>query len=271
MKLQLHQHFDTHMEPSCSLHKVYKPHSPLDRNCINDCSPKGPTWSLCLYKAVVGQGGSLLCHNVTGVTVHGACMVRIAFEDSPEIHPQGPLHWIEPHTIPWAIPCSETKQQKRRNQTVIEYSSHANGAGQRNSTLSESRSKFHYIGSPLSARMIFILLHSLLSFVTVTSSAHQRFLCRVISSSAAISVPHSVRVRRYYGPPGGGGGPSLGDRPPGGGGGPSSLLWGRTGGGGGTWYMHPHTWYEAEGSFNPSYLSLLVHLLLHQTALFKLL
>ena len=40
---------------------------------------------------------------------------------------------------------------------------------------------------------------------------------------------------------------------------------------GGTWYMHPHTWYEAEGSFNPSYLSLLVHLLLHQTALFKLL
>ena len=35
MKLQLHQHFDTHMEPSCSLHKIYKPHSPLDRNCIN--------------------------------------------------------------------------------------------------------------------------------------------------------------------------------------------------------------------------------------------
>ena len=52
--------------------------------------------------------------------------------------------------------------------------------------------------------MIFILLHYLLSFVTVTSSAHQRFLCRMISSSAAISVPHSVRVRRYYGPPGGG-------------------------------------------------------------------
>ena len=79
--------------------------------------------------------------------------------------------------------------------------------------------------------MIFILLHYLLSFVTVTSSAHQCFLCRVISSSAAISVPHSVRVRRYYGPPGGGGGPSLGDRPPGGGGGPSSLGWGRTRGG----------------------------------------
>ena len=57
MKLQLHQHFDTHMEPSCSLHKIYKPHSPLDQNCKNDCSPKGPTWSLCLYKAVVGQGG----------------------------------------------------------------------------------------------------------------------------------------------------------------------------------------------------------------------
>ena len=41
--------------------------------------------------------------------------------------------------------------------------------------------------------MIFILLHYLLSFVTVTSSAH-RFLCCVISSSAAISVPHSVCV-----------------------------------------------------------------------------
>ena len=39
----------------------------------------------------------------------------------------------------------------------------------------------------------------MLSFVTVTSSAHQRFLCCVISSSAAISVPHSVRVRWYYG------------------------------------------------------------------------
>ena len=50
--------------------------------------------------------------------------------------------------------------------------------------------------------MIFILLHYLLSFVTVTSSAHQRFLCCVISSSAAISVPHTVRVRLYYGPPG---------------------------------------------------------------------
>ena len=48
--------------------------------------------------------------------------------------------------------------------------------------------------------MIFILLHYLLSFVSVTSSAHQRFLCRVISSSAAISVPHSVRVWRYSGP-----------------------------------------------------------------------
>ena len=58
--------------------------------------------------------------------------------------------------------------------------------------------------------MIFILLHYLLSFVTVTSSAHQLFLCCVISSSAVISVPHSVRVRRYYGPQGGGGG---GDHP----------------------------------------------------------
>ena len=48
--------------------------------------------------------------------------------------------------------------------------------------------------------MIFILLHYLLSFVTVTSSAH-RFLCCVISSSAAISVPHSVRVRWYPPPP----------------------------------------------------------------------
>ena len=110
--------------------------------------------------------------------------------------------------------------------------SRSNGAGQRNSTPSESRSKFHYIGSPFSAHMIFILVHYLLSFVTVTSSAHQRVLCCVISSSAAISVPHSVRLRRYYGPPGGGRGPSLGDRPPGGGGGPSSLGWGRTGGGG---------------------------------------
>ena len=53
--------------------------------------------------------------------------------------------------------------------------------------------------------MIFILLHYLLSFITVTSSAHQRLSCCVISSSAAISVPHNVRVRRYYGPPGGGG------------------------------------------------------------------
>ena len=109
--------------------------------------------------------------------------------------------------------------------------SRSNGAGRRNSTPSESRSKFPYIGSPLGARMIFILLHYLLSFVTVTSSAHQRFLCCVISSSAAISVPHSVRVQRYYGPLGGGGGPSLGDRPPGGGGGPSFLGWGRTRGG----------------------------------------
>ena len=106
--------------------------------------------------------------------------------------------------------------------------SRSNGAGRRNSTPSESRSKFHYIGSPLSACMIFILLHYLLSFVTATSSAHQRFLCCVISSSAAISVPHSVCVQRYYGPLGVGGGPSLGDRPPGGGGGPSSLGWGRT-------------------------------------------
>ena len=110
--------------------------------------------------------------------------------------------------------------------------SRSNGAGRRNSTPSESRSKFHYIGSPLSMRMIFILLHYLLSFLTVTSSAHQRFLCCVISSSTAISVPHSVPVRCYYGPLGGGGGPSLGDRPPGGGGGPSSLGWGRTRGGG---------------------------------------
>ena len=112
--------------------------------------------------------------------------------------------------------------------------SRSNGEGQGNSTPSESRSKFHYIGSPLSARMIFILLHYLLSFVTVTSSAYQHFLCCVISSSAAISVPHSVRVRRHYSPPGGGGGLSLGDRPPGGGGGPSSLGWGRTRGGEGT-------------------------------------
>ena len=79
--------------------------------------------------------------------------------------------------------------------------------------------------------MIFILLHYLLSFVTVTSSANKRFLCCVILSSAAISVPHSVHVRRYYGPPGGCGGPSLGDRPLGGGGGLSSLGWGRTRGG----------------------------------------
>ena len=84
--------------------------------------------------------------------------------------------------------------------------SRSNGAGRKNSTPSESRSKFHYIGSPLSARTIFILLHYLLSFVTLTSSAHQRFLCCVISSSAALSVPHSVCVRRYYGFPGGGGG-----------------------------------------------------------------
>ena len=109
--------------------------------------------------------------------------------------------------------------------------SRSNGAGRRNSTPSESRSKFHYMGSPLSTRMIFILLHYLLSFVTVTSSAHQRFLCCVVLSSTAISVPHSVRVQRYYGPLGGGGGPSLGDCPPGGGGGPSSLGWGRTRGG----------------------------------------
>ena len=56
--------------------------------------------------------------------------------------------------------------------------------------------------------MIFIWLHYLLSFVPVTSSAHQHFLCCVISSSAAISVPHSVRVRRHYGPLGG----MVGDR-----------------------------------------------------------
>ena len=49
--------------------------------------------------------------------------------------------------------------------------------------------------------MICLLLHYLLSFVTVTSSAHQRFLCCIISPSATISVPRSVRVRRYYGPP----------------------------------------------------------------------
>ena len=115
--------------------------------------------------------------------------------------------------------------------------SRSNGAGQRNSTLSESRSKFHYIGSPLSARMSFILLHYLLSFVTVTSSAHQRFLCRVISSSAAISVPHSVRVQQYYRPPGGGGGPSLGDRPPGGGGGTVFPGVGKDKGGGGYLFL----------------------------------
>ena len=61
-----------------------------------------------------------------------------------------------------------------------------------------TRSKFHYIGSPLSARMIFILLQYLLSFVTVccvltvTSSAHQISLWFVTSFSAAISVPLSV-------------------------------------------------------------------------------
>ena len=44
--------------------------------------------------------------------------------------------------------------------------------------------------------MIFILLHYLLSFVTVTSYAHQHSLCCVISSFAAIFVPYNVRVRR---------------------------------------------------------------------------
>ena len=150
----------------------------------------------------------------------------------PLVLPQGGLgdcHLVNPKRAkPWpkgavqSIPVESGEHLQN---------SRSNGAGGRNSTPSESRSKFHYIGSPLSTRMIFILLHYLLSFLTVTSSAHQRFLCCVVSSSAAISVPHSVRVRRYYGPPGGGGGPSLGDRPPGGGGGPSSLGWGRTGGG----------------------------------------
>ena len=97
------------------------------------------------------------------------------------------------------------------------------GVGRRNSTPCKSRSKFHYIGSPLSTHMIFILLHCLLSFVTVTSFAHQRFLCCVVSSSAAISAPHIVSVVRFCGPLGGGGGPSLGDRPQGDGG--DCLPW----------------------------------------------
>ena len=79
--------------------------------------------------------------------------------------------------------------------------------------------------------MIFILLHYLLSFVTVTSSANKRFLCCVISSSAAISVPHSVRVRRYYGLPGGGGGRHLVTVPQGVAG--DHLPWGGEGQGGG--------------------------------------
>ena len=41
--------------------------------------------------------------------------------------------------------------------------------------------------------------------LTVTSSAYQSFLCFGTSFSAAISVPHSVRVRWWYGPWGGGG------------------------------------------------------------------
>ena len=143
---------------------------------------------------------------------------------------KGPSH--RPRVLSKAFPWKAVSMFKN---------SRSNGVGRRNSTPSESRSKFHYIGSPLSAHMIFILLHYLLSFVTVTSSAHQRVLCCVVSSSATISVPHSVRVRRYYGLPGGGGGLSLGDRPPGGGGGPSSLGWGRTRGGKGTSIILPCT------------------------------
>ena len=41
MELQLHQHFDTDMDHSCSLHKSYKPHSLLDWNRENDGSKKG--------------------------------------------------------------------------------------------------------------------------------------------------------------------------------------------------------------------------------------
>ena len=42
MELQLHQHFDTHMDPSCSLHKRCKPHSLLDWNHKTGGSKKGP-------------------------------------------------------------------------------------------------------------------------------------------------------------------------------------------------------------------------------------
>ena len=45
--------------------------------------------------------------------------------------------------------------------------SRSNGAGGRSFTLSQSRSKFHSIGSPLSACTIFIFLQYSLSFVTV--------------------------------------------------------------------------------------------------------
>ena len=151
-------------------------------------------------------------------------------------------------TVTWGTPKGPSHRPRMLSKVFLWKvvsmfkNSRSNGAGQRNSTPSESRSKFHYIGSPLSARMIFILLHYLPLFFTVTSFAHQCFLCCVISSSAAIFVPHTARVRRYYGPQRGGGGPSLGDGLPWGGGGPSSLGCGRTqeGGGGGhlcgLWY-----------------------------------
>ena len=63
---------------------------------------------------------------------------------------------------------------------------------------------FHIIGTLAS------ICHYVLTLII---SAHQHFLCFVISFPATISMPYSVCVRWWYGFLGGGQGPSLGNRP----------------------------------------------------------
>ena len=108
--------------------------------------------------------------------------------------------------------------------------SRSNGAGRRNSTPSKSRSKFHYIGSPLSARNDFHIV-ALLAFICHCDKLCTNVLYAVLFRLVPQFLCPTVCVYGGTTVPQGGGRPSLGDRPPGGGRGPSSLGWGRTRGG----------------------------------------
>ena len=57
MELQLHQHFDTHMDPSCSLHKSYKSHSLLGWNRKNNGSKSAETRGRRVWTSRVKRGG----------------------------------------------------------------------------------------------------------------------------------------------------------------------------------------------------------------------